>query len=119
MSENDSTAPLRRIQIDMGDRRIYCTQCGHDPLLQADNDRRNNEEIAKLRAENKHLLEELVGMQAWSVKQGSEIQLLREAILAILANPQGCPMCDAGVLRNPNKSHWDDCPYAMAREAIG
>ena len=29
---------------------MYCTQCGHDPLLQADNDRRNREELEAARA---------------------------------------------------------------------
>lgn len=31
--------------------QMYCTQCGHDPLLQADNDKRYNETIIALRAE--------------------------------------------------------------------
>lgn len=40
------------------------------------------------------------------------------ALRAILAEPQGCPMCDAGVLRNDKKEHWDDCPYPKARAAL-
>lgn len=43
---------------------------------------------------------------------------LLEALEAIRREPQGCPMCDAGVLRNKDKNHWPDCPYEMARAAI-
>lgn len=46
------------------------------------------------------------------------LYLTRNAIKKILANPQGCPMCDAGVLRNPDKKHWPDCPYEIARAAL-
>lgn len=46
------------------------------------------------------------------------LYLTRNAIKGILANPQGCPMCDAGVLRNPDKKHWPDCPYEIARAAL-
>jgi hypothetical protein len=48
-----------------------------------------------------------------------ENERLRAAVRGIFANPQGCPMCDAGVLRNPDKGHWDDCPYEIARKTIG
>lgn len=27
----------------------------------------------------------------------------------------GCPMCDNGVLRNPQKEHWDNCNWNNAR----
>ncbi len=28
----------------------------------------------------------------------------------------GCPMCDSGILRNPEKKHWDDCNWDIARK---
>lgn len=28
----------------------------------------------------------------------------------------GCPMCDCGVLRNPEKEHWDNCVWNNARK---
>jgi chromosome segregation ATPase len=34
---------------------IFCTQCGHDPLLQADNDRRNREELEAAKAEIEYI----------------------------------------------------------------
>ena len=34
---------------------MYCTQCGHDPLLQADNDRRNREELEAAKAEIEYI----------------------------------------------------------------
>lgn len=43
---------------------------------------------------------------------------LRAAVRGIFANPQGCPMCDAGVLRNPAKQHWDDCSYKLAADVL-
>lgn len=44
---------------------------------------------------------------------------LLAALHALLANPHGCPMCDSGTLRNPAKSHWDNCPYLAAHQALG
>lgn len=43
---------------------------------------------------------------------------LIEVIKRLLAEPYGCPMCDSGKLRNPEKQHWDDCPYLLAEKAI-
>jgi hypothetical protein len=30
----------------------------------------------------------------------------------------GCPMCDNGKLRDPNKDHWDDCVWNNAVKTI-
>jgi hypothetical protein len=43
---------------------------------------------------------------------------LLAALRGIFAERWGCPMCDSGVLRNPAKTHWDNCPYAKAEAAI-
>lgn len=40
------------------------------------------------------------------------------ALKAILDEPHGCPMCDSGKLRNPDKEHFDECGYLLARAAI-
>jgi len=39
---------------------------------------------------------------------------LLEALKLILAEPHGCPMCDSGTLRNPDKQHWESCGFARA-----
>jgi len=31
----------------------------------------------------------------------------------IKADPSGCPMCDSGKLRDPDKAHWDTCGYLL------
>lgn len=36
----------------------------------------------------------------------------------ILKEPYGCPMCDSGKLRNPEKEHWDACGFAAARRVL-
>lgn len=43
---------------------------------------------------------------------------MRTALLAILADPHGCPFCDSGKLRNPNKGHTDECGFALAQAAL-
>ena len=43
---------------------------------------------------------------------------LLAALRGIFAERWGCPMCDSGVLRNPAKTHWPECPYAKAELAI-
>lgn len=42
----------------------------------------------------------------------TEIAALREAAGLILSEPHGCPMCDSGTLRSPDKEHWDTCGFA-------
>lgn len=44
---------------------------------------------------------------------------LVKALTAILREPYGCVFCDSGVLRDPKKSHRDDCGYTLARKALG
>jgi hypothetical protein len=39
---------------------------------------------------------------------------LIKALLGLLAEPYGCPMCDCGKLRKLAKDHWDNCPYLIA-----
>jgi len=41
-----------------------------------------------------------------------------EALKAIFREPYGCPFCDSGILRNPQKGHEPDCPFELARLAI-
>lgn len=43
---------------------------------------------------------------------------LEAAIVALLAEPYGCPMCDSGKLRTPRKEHWDTCPYKRAKALL-
>jgi hypothetical protein len=45
-------------------------------------------------------------------------QKLALAIEAILADPDGCPMCDSGKLRNPGKPHWPECGFDQAAKAL-
>lgn len=40
--------------------------------------------------------------------------LLLNALEDLLSGDSGCPMCDYGVLRNPNKDHWDTCKWSNA-----
>jgi len=42
----------------------------------------------------------------------------RAVLTALIDNPHGCRLCDYGVLRNPSKSHDDDCPYAVAKSLL-
>lgn len=44
----------------------------------------------------------------------AKIEKLQEAIVMILAEPHGCPMCDSGKLRSPNKPHWTTCGFGRA-----
>lgn len=46
------------------------------------------------------------------------LEELTKALKGIVDNPYGCPMCDNGKLRNPEKEHWDDCPYKLANECL-
>jgi len=36
----------------------------------------------------------------------------------LLEDPHGCPFCDSGKLRNPEKSHTANCAFAMTRAAL-
>ena len=40
------------------------------------------------------------------------------ALRLILAEPFGCPACDSGTLRDPQKSHWDRCGFAAAKAIV-
>jgi hypothetical protein len=41
-----------------------------------------------------------------------------EIIKKLLTEPYGCPMCDSGKLRSPEKQHWDDCPFLLANNFL-
>lgn len=43
---------------------------------------------------------------------------MEEALRLIVAEPHGCPMCDSGKLRDPQKEHWDTCGFAKAQSII-
>lgn len=43
---------------------------------------------------------------------------LKNILTAILKDPHGCPMCDSGKLRNPEKQHWPDCPFYQAENIL-
>ena len=53
----------------------------------------------------------------------SEAELLnremKAALQAILADPYGCPFCDSGQLRNPERGHRPECGYRMAKRVMG
>ena len=42
----------------------------------------------------------------------------RAAIDGLLENPHGCAFCDYGKLRNPDKSHADNCAHALVERLI-
>lgn len=42
--------------------------------------------------------------------------LLLNALNDLLSGDLGCPMCDNGKLRNPDKEHWDNCKWENARK---
>jgi hypothetical protein len=43
---------------------------------------------------------------------------LLEALRAVSETGDDCPMCDRGRLRNPQKSHWPECPFGRALKVI-
>lgn len=46
----------------------------------------------------------------------------RDELLAVLKavskTDDDCPMCDRGRLRNPQKTHWPECPFGRAQALI-
>ena len=40
------------------------------------------------------------------------------ALSNILANPDGCSLCDSGRVRNEAKGHQPDCVYQVARDLL-
>lgn len=55
---------------------MYCTQCGHDPLLQADNDRRNREELEAARARIAELEAERAGFDPDGLLPDDDIMVI-------------------------------------------
>lgn len=43
---------------------------------------------------------------------------MEEALRLILTEPYGCPQCDSGKLRDPEKQHWEECGFAKAKQAL-
>lgn len=43
---------------------------------------------------------------------------IARALLSLLSRPDGCPMCDEGVLRKSSAAHWPECPYLAAHGAL-
>lgn len=43
---------------------------------------------------------------------------MHEALLAIKADPHGCPRCDSGRLRDPGKGHWERCGFRKLEDAL-
>jgi len=43
---------------------------------------------------------------------------LLAALKAVVETDDDCPMCDRGRLRNPQKSHWPECPFGRAQAVI-
>lgn len=79
-------------------------------------------EIAKhayTKSELERALKTIDGQNESYSIQFKELLYARAAIAGILAEPYGCPMCDSGKLRTPKKSHWPDCPYAIANDVLG
>lgn len=48
----------------------------------------------------------------------TRIVSLEYVIRGLLAEPYGCPFCDAGTLRNASKNHTGTCPYAVAHRIM-
>ena len=55
---------------------------------------------------------------AWRAERQRN-QVLEDALIGLLTEPYGCPMCDSGTLRKGTKGHWPDCPYEIARATLG
>jgi|ERR1035437_467670 hypothetical protein len=60
------------------------------------------------------------------IKKNEELIKKKEEVLEALnsllntdlekySQTTGCPMCDNGVLRNPEKEHWENCNWNNAR----
>jgi hypothetical protein len=51
-------------------------------------------------------------------RASAEVNELRAALAAILAEPFGCVFCDSGKLRNPAKPHEAGCGFMLAERAL-
>ena len=43
---------------------------------------------------------------------------LLAALKAVTQTDDDCPVCDRGRLRNPEKTHWPECPFGRAQVVI-
>jgi hypothetical protein len=63
-------------------------------------------------------------VQSWSLdaepEQGwqEERRELLSALKAVTQTDDDCPVCDRGRLRNPEKTHWPECPFGKAQDVI-
>lgn len=47
-----------------------------------------------------------------------EEQALVKALKAVTQTDDDCPVCDRGRLRNPEKTHWPECPFGKAQTLL-
>ena len=47
-----------------------------------------------------------------------QVAELLAALKAVAETDDDCPLCDRGRLRNPQKTHWPECPYGRALAVI-
>lgn len=43
---------------------------------------------------------------------------LLAALKGVAKTDDDCPVCDRGRLRNPQRTHWPECPFGRALDAI-
>jgi len=75
-------------------------------------------------ADTQRMKELEAGTAAWDIESRradraeARVAELEGALALILFDPYGCPMCDSGKLRNPDKEHWPECGFAMAKSLL-
>lgn len=74
------------------------------------------EEQKKKRIQVEIKLDDLI--EAISDYANHENRNLKEALIGIIKNPHGCPMCDCGKLRVEERQHFDDCPFLIAHKVL-
>lgn len=52
------------------------------------------------------------------LKETRIIELLDQVVHGKGVQSDGCPMCDYGKLRNPEKEHWSDCAWYNAQNLL-
>ena len=81
---------------------------------------------ANLRALEQHELAEYIDDAAGLLSQPPSIAFptlcasdeLLAALKAVAETADDCPVCDRGRLRNPEKTHWPECPFGRAQAVI-
>ena len=62
---------------------------------------------------------EMTVVEAETMRCLATSDAIKDALRGILAEPHGCSLCDYGIPRNPDKGHQPDCPYQLAKQALG